>query len=307
MSPDGRRQIGAARHLRKRAGVTLACLAACAALIFFCTSASVAAPPQRVVSTNLCADEYVFRLVDRRHIAALSFEAGDRHPVVSTIADKVGGIPQVRPSAETVLSYRPDLVVMFAGTLPRLRAALDDLHVPVLEVPYDDSLGAIRKTTRRLGAALGAPARAEALLTQMGATLARARRLAPRPPVRTLIYEPNGYAAGGPVAQELMGWAGLADAAPGYALTRSGRIPVEEVIAAAPQLLIYSGQEATADARANLVLHHPALAALGGRTYTAWNSLVPLLCAGPWSADAAPVLAALGQKARALAPAPARP
>ena len=282
-------------------------LVASAALLFFYASGSVAAPPQRVVSTNLCADEYVFRLVDRGHIAALSFEAGDRHPVVSTIADEVGGIAQIRPSAETVLNYRPDLVVMFAGTLPKLRAALDDLHVPVLEVPYDDSLAAIRATTRRLGAALGAPEKADLLLAQMDDRLARARHVAPAKPVRTLIYEPNGYAASGPVTQELMAVAGLADAAPAYALTRSGRIPVEEVIAAAPDLLIYSGHQETADARANLVQHHPALAALDGRTYATWNPLLPLLCAGPWSADAAPVLAALGQKARMLARGPDRP
>ena len=285
----------------------MACCIASAALLFICTSETVAAPPQRVVSTNLCADEYVFRLVDRGHIAALSFEAGDRHPVVSTIADAVAGIPQIRPSAETVLNYRPDLVVMFAGTLPRLKSALDDLHVPVLEIPYDDSLAAIRETTRRLGTALGARDKAEALLAQMDGQLAQARLMAPRPPVRTLIYEPNGYATSGPVTQELMAFAGLADAAPGYAVTRSGRIPVEEVIAAAPELLIYSGQQTVADARANLVLHHPALAALDGRTVTAWNPLIPLLCAGPWSADAAPVFAALGQKARALARAPGHP
>ncbi len=306
-SPDDEWQIGATARLCKGAGVTMACRIVSAALVFFCISASVAAAPQRVVSTNLCTDEYVFRLAERGHIAALSFEAGDRHPVVSTIAGKVRGIPQIRPSAETVLNYRPDLVVMFAGTLPRLRAVLDDLHVPVLEVPYDDSLAAIRRTTSRLGEALGARERAAALLARMDGELAAARRAAPRPSVRTLIYEPNGYATSGPVTEELMAIAGLADAAPGYAPTRSGRIPVEEVIAAAPELLIYSGQQDVADARANLVLHHPALAALGGRTYAAWNPLVPLLCAGPWSADVAPVFAALGRKARSLAPAPRRP
>jgi iron complex transport system substrate-binding protein len=284
----------------------MACRIASAALVFFYASASVAASPQRVVSTNLCTDEYVFRLVDRGHIAALSFEAGDRNPVVSTIADKVGGIPQIRPSAETVLNYRPDLVVMFAGTLPRLRAVLDDLHISVLEVPYDDSLAAIAETTRRLGAAFGAGARAEALLARMNDALARAHRMAPRPPVRTLIFEPNGYAASGPVAQELMSRAGLADAAPSYALTRSGRIPIEEVIAAAPELLINSGRQSVSDARANLVLHHPALAALDGRTYSTWNALLPLLCAGPWSADVAPLFAEMGRKARALAQASGR-
>jgi iron complex transport system substrate-binding protein len=306
-SSESRRQIGAGARLRKGALGAAAGCAIATALIFISTSESVAAAPQRIVSTNLCADEYVFRLVDRRHIAALSFEAGDRHPVVSTIADEVGGIAQIRPSAETVLSLHPDLVVMFAGTLPRLRAALDELQVPVLELPYADSLAAIRATTRMLGQALGAPERAQALLARMDAQLAAARRVAAGQSVRTLIYEPNGYATTGPVTEELMAAAGLRDAAPVYALTRLGRIPVEEVIAAAPQLLVFSGQQAVIDARANLVLHHPALAALDGRTYMTWNPLLPLLCAGPWSADAAPLLAALGAKARALAPVGAHP
>src|SRR5436190_1200973 len=67
------------------------------------------AAPHRVVSTFLCTDEYVFRLVARDRIAALSFEAGDRKPVVSTIADRVGGIHQIRPSTESVLALKPDL------------------------------------------------------------------------------------------------------------------------------------------------------------------------------------------------------
>src|SRR6185437_13846808 len=234
-SSESRRQIGAGARLRKGALGAATGWAVATALIFISTSGSVAATPQRIVSTNLCADEYVFRLVDRRHIAALSFEAGDRHPVVSTIADEVGGIAQIRPSAETVLSLHPDLVVMFAGTLPRLRAALDELHLPVLELPYADSLAAIRATTRMLGQG-------------MDAQLAAARRVAAGQSVRTLIYEPNGYATTGPVTEEVMAAAGLRDAAPVYALTRLGRIPVEEVIAAAPQLLVFSGQQAVTDA-----------------------------------------------------------
>src|SRR6201999_283609 len=104
--------------------ITIAC-----GLLFFCNSAEAA--PQRIVSTNLCADEYVFRLVDRGRIAALSFEAGGRHPGVSTIADRVGGIAQIRPGMETVLNHRPDLVIMQQGALARLYVSLKALGVPV--------------------------------------------------------------------------------------------------------------------------------------------------------------------------------
>jgi iron complex transport system substrate-binding protein len=252
----------------------------------------------RVVSTNLCGDEYVFRLLPRARLAALSFEAGDRNPVVSTIADKVGGIVLIRPSTEAVLSLHPDLVVMQAGALEKLHANLAALGVPVLALPYDSSIADIRRTTAMLGERLGAAGRAAQLLRAMEATLAQARAEAPRPPVRTLIYEPNGYASSGGLTEALMGAAGLTNAAPGFTATRTGTIPVEAVIAAAPELLILSGERATMDARANLVLHHPALATLT-HTYTAWAPLLPTLCAGPWSAEAALTLADLGQKARA--------
>src|SRR5271155_5026513 len=93
----------------------------------------VNAAPQRVVSTFLCTDEYVFRLIPRERIAALSFLAADTHPVVSTIQGAVKGIPLTRGSAEEVLSLKPDLVVMYAGTDLRLKAQLVEAHVPFVE------------------------------------------------------------------------------------------------------------------------------------------------------------------------------
>lgn len=286
-------------RLRKTAGAfTIAC-----GLLFFFSSAVAA--PQRVVSTNVCGDEYAFRLLPRAHIAALSFEAGDRAPVVSTIADKVAGIPQIHPSVETVLKFKPDLVIMQTGTLPRLRLALDRLGVPVLELPYDNALADVRRTARMMGDKLGARAAAEALLRTMDARLVVARARAVHPPIRTLIFEPNGYATSGGLTDELMTLAGLTDVSAGFAVTRSGRIPVEEVVARAPELMILSSERHRPTAQADLVLHHPALAALQGRTTAVWERFVPLLCAGPWTAEAAVRFAELGRQAR-LAPKQAR-
>ena len=121
-----------------------------------------ASAPRKIVSTFLCTDEYVFRLVPRDRIAALSFEATDRYPVVSTIADAARGIPAIRPSAETVLTLKPDLVVMYAFTMPELHAELARVGVPVLDVPWANSLADMRKITMMLGEKLGARDRAAA-------------------------------------------------------------------------------------------------------------------------------------------------
>jgi iron complex transport system substrate-binding protein len=266
---------------------------------------AAAAPPQRVVSTFLCTDEYVFRLLPRARIAALSFEAGDRHPVISTIADQVTGITGLHPSTETVLNLHPDLVVMYQGTMPRLHENLSALGVPILDVPWANSIADIRKTTRWLGEKLGARDRAAALLDAMDAKLDAAHRMENRPPVQTLLYEPNGYATTGAVTDEMMTLAGLVDASPQLHPTRTGTVPVETVIAASPELLIFSGESGAPSSQAELLQHHPAFAALAGRTLSVRASLIPLACPGPWSADAALTFAELGAKARALAKAQA--
>ncbi|HEY5046952.1 MAG TPA: ABC transporter substrate-binding protein [Rhizomicrobium sp.] len=266
-------------------------------LIVACVPAQAA--PQRVVSTHLCADEYVFRLVPRDHIAALSYLAGDTSPVVSTIADKVKGIELIHASTEDVLTRSPDLVVLYEGTNPRLRSHLVEAHVPFIEIPWAESLAQVREVTRRLGAELGAPERASAMLKTMDRELADARADKPVRPVATLVYEPNGYATVGGVTDEVMAAAGLSNAAPSMNPTRSGTIPIEAVIAAAPELLILNGTNGRTRSEADLVLQHPALTALDRKTFVATLALTPLLCPGPWSAEEAPMFAQLGREALA--------
>lgn len=277
-------------------------LAACVCLTNIFAGQGLAAP-KRVVSTFLCTDEYVFRLVPRAHIAALSWEAADRRPVVSTIADAARGIATIHPSTETVIALKPDLVVMYAGTNPRLHQNLTRLGVPVLDVPWANSLADVRAVTKMLGDKLGAKDRAQALLDEMDRKIADVRGHAPRPPVSAILYEPQGYASVQGLTDELMRLAGIKNVAPQGALTRTGQLPVETVVTTAPELLILGGEARQGSAQAYAVLHHPALKALKGRTHMEFVTLTPLLCPGPWSLDSAETLENLALRTRALAPA----
>src|SRR5262249_13354389 len=151
------------------------------------------------------------------------------------------GIPTIRPSAETVMNAAPDLVVMYAGTMPALHAALGRAHVAVLDVPWASSLADVRSVTAMLGEKLDARGRAAAMLAEMDRRSARARALAPHPPVRALIYEANGYSGTGAITDELMADAGLVDVVAGMSPTRLDTVPVENVLAHPPELLILSG------------------------------------------------------------------
>lgn len=271
------------------------------ALAFLAGLLPAAAAPQRVASVFLCTDEYVFRLLPRARIAALSVLAGDTHPTVSTIAGKIKGITLVRPNAEAVLGVHPDLVVLYRGANPRLKSHLVAAGVKVLDVPWANNLADIRKTTRMLGKALGAEKRATAMLAAMDAKLAAARAAAPHPPVSALIYEPNGYTASDAVTDAMMRAGGLSNAAKSMPMNRLGRISVESVLAAAPQLVILNAAREGGPALADAAIRHPALAALKGRSLIVEASLTPLLCPGPWSADAAGDFAHMAQKAARLA------
>jgi iron complex transport system substrate-binding protein len=262
------------------------------AAALLCPVPAIAAP-HHVVSVNVCTDEYVYRLLPRRRIAALSILAGDRPPVISTIANKVKGYPLVPANAESVIALHPDLVVAFQGANQTLHALLARAGVPVLDVPYANSLDDVRKTTRMLGTALGESERANALLAQMDRELAAAHSDTKIP---TVIYEPNGYATADGVSDTIMADAGLLDVAPRFHQTRLGDIPLETLIASPPALLILNDAKEASPARADMLLQSPALAAIRGHTMMAHLSLTPLLCPGPWSADAAAPLSALGRQ-----------
>jgi iron complex transport system substrate-binding protein len=267
-----------------------------------CLGFPASAAPRHVVSLLVCTDEYVFRLLPRDRIAALSYLAGDRHPVVSTIVDEVQDIPLIRQNAEDVLALHPDLVVTYQYVNQKLQSILEAAGIPVFDVPLANSLADIRRTTRTLGDALGERARAEALIADMDRKLADARAHAPSPPVATLIYEPNGYVTGDGVTDEILQAGGMRNVGPEMHQARNGTVPVEMIAYAPPELLVLNDAREATPAHADLLLHHPALAALKDHATVAHLSLTPLLCPGPWSADAAAPLEALALRARAARP-----
>ena len=130
-------------------------------------------PPQRIVSLNLCADQYLLALADPGQIAALTQFARD--PQMSAAAGKAGAIPLTRGSAESVLALRPDLILASPGRRRETMAQLRGRHIATLDVATADSYAEVVAQIRAVAAAIGQPARGEALVPAM------ARRPAPLP------------------------------------------------------------------------------------------------------------------------------
>jgi iron complex transport system substrate-binding protein len=231
---------------------------------------------ERVVSLNLCSDQMLVLLAPEK-VAALSPLARD--PSLSFVAGQAERLPVVRASAEAVLRLHPDLVLAAPYGAQTTVAVLQQDGIRVLRVDLPQDFAGIRQMTREVAAALGVPQRGEALLAAMNATLAAAPH--PDRPVRALAVQPRGFTDGpGTLMDAILHAAGLANVSDGR------RVGIEALLRHPPDLLVVPAAPAF-PSLATSMLEQPALAGLRQR------AIPPALtiCAGPFSAQAAALLA----------------
>jgi iron complex transport system substrate-binding protein len=265
-------------------------------LLLLCAAAGPAhaAPPQRIVSLNLCADQLVVLLAEPSRIAALSKLARDRQ--LSYVARQAENFPSAQPNAESVLAYRPDLVL--AGKLAAAPTVnfLKSKGVPVLQISLLSSFDGIREQTRSVGKALGAEARAEQLIAVMDKILAAEDASdipATRRPV-ALSWQPGGFTAGsGTLMDAVLRAAGYDNLATLRGLKGYGFLTLETVAAGRPDLLIADTDLPDPPSLRQALLAHPVLSPARGGV-GARIAAPPALtaCAGPFTAEAVALLRA---------------
>jgi iron complex transport system substrate-binding protein len=264
-------------------------------LLLLAPSLALAAPPQRIVSLNLCADQLVVLLAEPSRIAALSKLARDRQ--LSYVADRAEGFPSAQPHAESVLAYRPDLVL--AGKLAAAPTVnfLKSKGVPVLQISLLSSFDGIREQTRSVGKALGAEARAEQLIATMDKILAAAEDAPGAPAQRrpvALSWQPGGFTAGsGTLMDAVLRAAGYDNLATLRGLKGYGFLTLETVAAGRPDLLIADTDLPDPPSLRQALLAHPVLSPARGGV-GARIAAPPALtaCAGPFTAEAVALLRA---------------
>ncbi|OYV68452.1 MAG: hypothetical protein B7Z72_08200 [Gemmatimonadetes bacterium 21-71-4] len=195
--------------------------------------------PSRVVSLNPTTTEIVFaigagsRLVGRSH--------WDSWPDSARAVPDLG--PAVRPNVEAVVAARPDLVLLYASADDRPAAArLREAGIPVAALRVD-RIADFRRATRDLGALLGDPARAAAVVDSVDATLARVRAATdPLTPVSVfmLTWENPVITIGrGSFLDELLGIAGGRNVYHDLA-SPSPTVTLEDVVARNPDVVLVS-------------------------------------------------------------------
>lgn len=235
---------------------------------------AAAFPPQRIVSTNLCADQLVVALADRAQIAGLSRFARD--PDMSAAAEAARGLPVFGGAAEQLMVARPDLVVgMPASAAPGL-TWLEQGSARTLDLAavndYPGIVGAVREVAR----AIGHPARGEALIAAMDAELAQLPRAVT--PAVAAYYQRRGFLTGaGTLVDDAIRRAGAQNLATRLGKPALSQMSLEEMAAAQPDFLIVESATDRVRDEGVAMLHHPALDGIKRiRIPEAWT-----VCGGP--------------------------
>lgn len=254
-------------------------------LLLGVTAAAPAAPPRRIVSLNLCADQYLLALADRAQLVALTQFATD--PQMSAAAAQARGIRATRGSAEDVLALRPDLVLASPWQDQLVMTHLRARGIPVVALDPAADRAAIVAQVRQVAAAVGHPARGAALIAAMDRALATVSRDAGRGRIAA-YYQRRGFLTGaGTLVDDLMRRVGLRNLATRLGKPALSHVGLEEMALARPDyLIVETDAERIAD-QGTEMLHHPLLDPIPRlRLPQAWT-----VCGGPAYVKAAASLA----------------
>ena len=264
------------------------CRPVLAAALWLAAVPSLAA--ERVVSLNLCTDQLLVLLADQTQIASVSFLAAD--PDLSYVADRIDGIPLNHGALEEILPLGPDLVLAGAFAARPAVRLLQSQDIPVIDLPLADDFASIADQTRLVAAAIGQEQHGEELVAEMTAILADARAVSAG---RTaLAYQANGFTAGrDTLTDAVLTEAGYRNAAAEAGLAGYGFLPLEQLVARPPDVLIAPATLPGRPSLAESLLVHPALAALDDRVDRLEIPSALLACGGPFTAQAVAALAAV--------------
>jgi iron complex transport system substrate-binding protein len=239
-----------------------------------------------IVSLNPCADAILAEVADPAQLLAVSHYSHDPRATSMPLAQArrfraTGG------TVEEVLALDPDVVVAGAFLPPATAQAFDRLGVRVETFGIVPDLAENAAQVRRLAAIAGHPERGERLLARIDAALAATRHDVP--PVTALLWQSGGIVPGaGTLIARLMAHTGLASHSAARGLGQGAYLPLEQVLADPPQVVLAAGSER--------MLTHPVLRRLKGVRYERLDPTL-LFCGGPTVIRAAERLAEIRSKA----------
>ena len=260
------------------------------------------AKPHRILSLNMCNDLMLLMLVPKSRIASITYLAHDAVSVLMPGAD--AGVPVNHGTAEEVVRAQPDLILASPWSTPVVRRFARAVHAPIVEIPAANDFAQIRQAMRRMGAAVGEPARAEAWIARMDAILRGLAETAPPRPLRVVaLAGGEGVPGRGTLTDAIIAAAGATNIAARRDGPNFSSFSIEQLLVARPDAILRGVGITAGPSLHDDGTRHPLIARLyRGRQIAYPDALYT--CGLPQSADAA---AALRRAFAALPPGRPRP
>jgi iron complex transport system substrate-binding protein len=239
-----------------------------------------------IVSLNPCTDAVLAEVADPAQILAISHYSHDPRATSMPLAEArqfraTGG------TVEEVLALDPDVVVAGSFLPPATAQAFDRLGIRVETFGIVPDFAENAKQIRRLAALAGHPERGQALLARIDDALASTRHDGPK--VDALLWQEGGIVPGEEtLIATLLAHTGFASHSAARGLGQASYLPLEQVLADPPRVIIAAGSER--------MLTHPVLRKLEGVRYERLDPSF-LYCGGPTVIRATQRLAAIRKSA----------
>lgn len=223
-----------------------------------------------IISLNPCTDAILAEVAAPGQLLAISHYSHD--PAATSLPMDVAlGFPVTGGTVEEVLALDPDLVVAGSFLAPATRNALERLGIRVETFGPPLNVAESAAQVRQIGALAGREAEGEALARRITAAWDVAGYEGT--PVDTLLWQQGGIVPGpDSLIAQLMERRGLALHSAARGLGQGAYLPLEEVLADPPQLVLAASDER--------MLEHPVIQQLAGVSYDEIDPAL-LYCGGP--------------------------
>jgi iron complex transport system substrate-binding protein len=211
------------------------------------TTVRLPGPPRRIVSLTLATDEILLSLVSKDRLIGVTSFSADR--ALSNVADEAAGISnKLTMNVETIISLRPDLVLVARWSDPGPVEQLRDAGVPVYLMASGLTVPAIEAIISRLALLVDKQEKGRAMVAEMERRLAAVSEKVARVPrgkrLRVMDYATWGAAQGkGSSWDEIITRAGLIDAVGDFPADAWGQVPLsrEKILTIDPDILVLPG------------------------------------------------------------------
>ncbi len=198
--------------------------------------------PRRIVTLALASDEIVLSMVPPERMAAVSYLAVDEG--ISTVTDKAEAISHRMKNyvPEDILACHPDLVIAPDWTSDEVIQSLKDLGLTVYISRGSLTIDTVKVTVKEIAEAIGEPEKAQPILDEMEADMAKAevrRNAIPKDQRKTVVLYSHlkGYVGKGSMFDDLCEQAGVINGAAVIGMGRSDPLSKESLVKMNPDVI----------------------------------------------------------------------